>query len=281
MKVKEVMNTKPIVVKVPGTRHDVLKLLVKHKRTGMPVVDSKGNLAGLVTRQNIFDTPNEEQLAVIMSWDPPTVSPDDPIEDAARCMGMGEERLHHVPVVKGKKLVGIVAPSDLLSIIEKRNIEGPVENYIQGPCIPIYDQMPITIAAEIMSITNSYALPVLDKNARLAGIITDRDLFNLGYVDKTTALTELGLGEDEDTWTWGGLRNIMKLYYEVSKVNLPSISVSAVMVKSPLTVFKKTSIAVAAREMVRNDFGQIPVRDSNDRLIGMLLDIDAIVALYE
>jgi len=53
------------------------------------------------------------------------------------------------------------------------------------------------------------------------------------------------------------------------------------MVPFPTTVFKKTTISEAARIMRKNDFGQLPVRDSKDRLLAMIYDIDIVSILAE
>jgi CBS domain-containing protein len=133
----------------------------------------------------------------------------------------------------------------------------------------------------MIKLTKTYAFPVLDDDSKLSGIITDRDIFNLSVVDGSTAISDLGSGEDEDVWTWEGMRNIMKLYYEVSKITLPKIPVKEIMVQDPVTVFRKTPISEAARIMRKNDFGQLPIRNSDDRLIAMVDELDVISVLIE
>jgi CBS domain-containing protein len=87
MKVKDIMTENPIVAELPGTRTEVLKKLVKSNKTGMPVVKtSDGTLAGFVTRQDIFSKPEEEQLALVMKRDYPTISPKANVKDAAKVM---------------------------------------------------------------------------------------------------------------------------------------------------------------------------------------------------
>jgi Mg/Co/Ni transporter MgtE len=78
-----------------------------------------------------------------------------------------------------------------------------------------------------------------------------------------------------------GLKNVMKLWYELSKVELPGMPVKDIMVRDPVTVFKKTSISEAARIMRKNDFGQLPVRDTKDTLLAMIYDHDIISILAE
>jgi CBS domain-containing protein len=278
VKVNDIMITDPVRVEAPGNRSTVLKLLVQNNITGVPVVkEGTTKYVGFVTRQDLFIKADVEQLALIVNKKHPCISKKDDIRKAAKLLV--DHDLHHLPVVENKKLVGIVTPTDLLKIVEKEKYNEGVENYVRRPCIPIYENTPLTVVAAIIKITNAFAFPVLNDDSQLSGIITDRDIFNLSVVDGTTAVSDLGSGEDEDEWTWEGLRNIMKLYYEVSKITLPKIPVKEIMVKNPITVFRKTPIKEAARIMRRNDFGQLPIRDTDDRLYAMVDELDVIVCM--
>ena len=278
MKVSEIMIKKPIKAEAPGSRSKVLKLLVQHNITGVPVVkEGTDKYVGFVSRQDIFLKPDVEQLALIVNKEHPYVNSKDDVRKAAKVLV--EHDLHHLPVVEKKNLVGIVTPTDLLVIVEKEGYKDTVESFVRRPCIPIYENTPITIVAATIKLTNAYAFPILDDESMLSGIVTDRDIFNLSVVDGSTAMAELGSGEDEDEWTWEGMRNIMKLYYEVSKITLPKIAVKEIMVRDPITVFRKTPISEAARIMRKNDFGQLPIRGSDDRLIAMVDELDLISVL--
>src|SRR3972149_6516582 len=63
---RDLMTKDPIVARLPGTRTEVLRLLVTHRLTGVPVARKDRSLAGLVTRHHIFAKPLEEQLAKAM-----------------------------------------------------------------------------------------------------------------------------------------------------------------------------------------------------------------------
>jgi len=280
VKVSDIMITDPVRVEAPGNRSTVLKLLVQHNITGVPVVkEGTTKYVGFVTRQDLFAKADVEQLALIVNKKHPCVYKKDDVRKAAKLLV--DHDLHHLPVVESKKLVGIVTPTDLLKIVERGKYKEGVENYVRKPCIPIYENTPLTVVAAIIKITKSFAFPVLDDESQLSGIITDRDIFNLSVVDGATAMSDLGSGEDEDEWSWEGLRNIMKLYYEVSKITLPKIPVKEIMVKKPITVFRKTPISEAARLMRRNDFGQLPIRDTDDRLYAMVDELDVIACMIK
>ncbi|MFA5313538.1 MAG: CBS domain-containing protein [Methanomassiliicoccales archaeon] len=278
--VGEVMTTNPIVAQVPGSRNEVLRTMVKHNLTGLPVVRrNDGTLAGIITRQDIFSKPGEDQAAMIMNRDPPVIGPKDPVEKAAKIFS--ELKTRHLPVVENRKLVGILTPTDLLAVVEKKSLEGPVEKVIMSPCVPIYQEATLAVASVTLSVSKSSALPVLDEQGHLVGILTDRDIFNKAYVDGSVAVAELGLDNEREEWSWDGLRNVMKLWYEVSKVELPGMPVKDIMIPNPITVFKKTAISEAARIMRKNDFGQLPVRDAKDNLLAMIYDHDVISILAE
>ncbi len=272
------MTHNPITAEIPGSRNDVLKLMVKHNLTGVPIIKkSDGSLAGMVTRNDIFQNPEEDQLAIVMNRDPLVLSPQDTLEHAAKIMIT--KRVTHFPVVENKKLLGILTPTDLLYEVEKRASGIPVEEIALSPCVPIYQDAPLRVALVTFKVSRVNALPVLDANGLLTGILTDRDIFNKSLINGSIALTALGISGDDDEWSWDGLRNIMKLWFEVSKIEMPAIPVRDIMVRSPTTVFKKTNVSEAARTMRRNDFGQLPVVDSKDKLAAMLYDINVVSIL--
>ena len=279
-KIEEVMTSNPITVSIPGNRNDVLKLMVKHNLTGVPVVKkTNGALAGMITRNDIFKKPQEDQLALIMNKDPICLSPSDSVEDAANIMISCH--MDHIPVVKGNELLGILTPTDLLSEVERKASGIPVEELALSPCVPIFEDASLRVAFTTFRVGKVNALPALGENGKLVGILTDRDLFNKSIVNGSVARSDLGIGGDEDEWTWEGLRNVMKLWYEVSNIEVPNVKVRDIMIKPPTTVFKKTNVSEAARTMRRNDFGQLPVVDSKDDLTAMLFDLDAISILVK
>jgi CBS domain-containing protein len=277
MKMKDIMVKQAVCAKLPGNRTEIIKLMVKNNKTGLPVVKSDGTYAGFITRQDIYSKPDEEQLAILMRKDYPYLEQNDSIEEGAKLML--ENELHHLPVVQKKKLVGIVTPADYLTVIEKMEIAEPIENFVRTPCVPVYEGSPLPVVDTLFRVANVVSAPVLDRNGLLVGIVTDRDIFKHSSVDGHTAVADLGIGEDEDSWTWEGLRNVMKLYYEVKHLSLPDIPVKNVMVPDPLTIFGKTSVSETARIMKKHDFGQLPIRNSKDKLVAMIYELDMLAAL--
>ncbi|HEV8359400.1 MAG TPA: CBS domain-containing protein [Candidatus Thermoplasmatota archaeon] len=279
MKVEELMTKDPIVAEVPGHRDDALRLLVQHSVSGVPVVKSKTRkLAGVVTRSDIFRQPEEEQLALIMTSQPQMCSPKDEVSRAARIFW--ERRIHGLPVVAGDELVGVISPSDILRVIAEQNSKRTTDEFmVKGNVAPVFEETPLTVAWETMRVCHQNALPVLDQDARLVGIVADSDLFKKSTVDDVVKKGAQALAEDEDVWTWDGFRAIMPLYLATSKVKIPRVHVKEIMVREVQTVFQKTSVAEAARKMRRYKVNQLPVIDTNDRLVGMVTDLDLMAAM--
>ncbi len=279
MKVEEVMSTDLIVGYVPGTVKSALNLLAKHNVSGMPILkkDTK-KVVGILTRTDIFKNADEEQLALIMSKEVHSVTNDQDIKDAAKLLF--EKRIHGLPVVNKKKnLVGIISPKDILKVLSDKN-ERETENYFTNIVAPTYQDTPINIAMEIINITNENALPVLNDELKLIGIVTDGDLFKLSHIHESVSQTNMGMGGDEDQWTWEGIRDTVRLHYSTSEVTLPQIPVKEIMITDVVKGFKNTTVSEIANSMLKHDISHIPIVDANDRLIGMISDIDLMACMF-
>jgi len=279
MKVEEVMSTNLIVGYVPGTVKSALNLLAKYNVSGMPILkkDTK-KVVGVLTRTDIFKNADEEQLALVMSKDVHTVTNDQDIKDAAKLLF--EKRIHGLPVVNKKKnLVGIISPKDILKVLSDKNGK-EAEKYFTNIVVPTYHDTPIKIAMEIINITNENALPVLNDELKLTGIVTDGDLFKLSQIRESVSQTDMGMGGDEDQWTWEGIRDIVRLHYSTSEVTLPQIPVKEIMITDVVKGFKNTTVKEIAKSMLKNDISHMPIVNANDRLIGMISDIDLMACMF-
>jgi CBS domain-containing protein len=271
MQIKDLMSEKLVTVSIPSDRRAALRQMVQHGISGLPVLDKEGNLAGIITRKDIFRKVEEERLMLLMTPDPITIAPDDSPTHAAELMI--ENGIRRLPVVEDDALIGIITPTDLLAIIENYGT-GTVGDYVGGACVPVYQDTPLPVLASIIHASQIYALPVLDPEGHLVGIVTDGDMFKEGTVDETIVKSDLGIGVDEDSWTWEGLRNVMKLYYIRSKISLPSIPVKDIMVKETHNIFKESPIKKAAKILRMHGIGQTPVIDGRGELDGMLFNKD-------
>ncbi len=276
--VADIMTNVPIVVEVPGSRSDAINVMVRNKLTGVPVVRAAdGMLVGIVSRKDVFNKFDEEQLSLIMKKDIITVSPEASISEVAKIFV--EKRIHRIPVVEKGKLVGIITPTDLLDEVKAKKTKMKAEDVINTTCVTAYVEDPLSYIIASMRVSKCVAFPVLDARGNLVGIITDRDLF-IDQTEDKEALTAMGL--DESTESLIGYRNVLPLFYVATDKDIPEEHiVKDFMVKDPVTVFKKTSLSDVAKIMKQNDFGQIPVHGNKDELVGMIYDVDILAALIE
>jgi CBS domain-containing protein len=278
VKVEDVMSDDLVVGYVPGTVKDALKILAKHNVSGMPVLKKDTKVVvGVITRQDIFKNPDEDQLALLMSKDYISVEKDQDVKAAAKLLY--ENRIHGLPVVNSRKqLVGIVSPTDVLKGLHK-NLTTSIEKYFTNLVVPIYQETPINIVMEIINITRENALPVLNNERKLCGIVSDGDLFKLSHIRESVSITDLGMGGDEDDWTWEGIRDTVRFHYSTSEVSLPTVPVKEVMITNVIKASKHAPVKDVAEKMLKNHISHIPVVDANDRLIGMVTDIDLMACL--
>lgn len=273
--VADIMTSMPIVVQVPGNRNDAINIMVRKKLTGLPVVrDSDGQLMGIISRRDVFRNLKETQLSMLMKKNPLVIGLDAPIEEAARIFH--EKRIHRLPVVDNKKLRGIITPTDLIREIKKMDVTLTAEDAINTKCVTCYKDDPLSYVVKSMRISDVTAQPVLDQNGMMVGIITDRDLFKDQTMD-VSKIKEMGL--DDTCIELADYRNVLPLFCLESNTEASNMSVSEFMIPNPTRVFKKTKLSEVARIMDENDFGQIPVISDNDELIGMVYDVDVLMAL--
>lgn len=122
---KDIMSNKLIVAKEGMNIEDAVKLLVNNKITGLPVVDAKGKMIGILSEYDII----------------------------AR---VGKEHKLDSSLFKN----GITYTTAVESVNEDTSLQEILDRFIQLKC---------------------RRLPVLDRDGRLAGIISRRDVMKVLY----------------------------------------------------------------------------------------------------
>ncbi len=276
IKIRDIMIEDVAYVTVPGTREEIMEICKERYISGVPVV-KEGKVVGVVTRQDLLRNPDEEQIALLMSRNPITIGPEATIAEAAR--KILSYRIRRLPVVEEERLVGIITVADIVRKIAERGYKAPVGNYMGDKTIAIWDETPLSVAGRIMELGRVKAVPVLNLELELVGLITDRDLINAAAIEDETEHSDLSLGADEDEWTWEGMRDTMKLYYGVSKMKLPDKLVREVMVREVVTATRNCEVSECAAKMSENKFDQLPVVSTRGKLTGILLDRDLLKVL--
>jgi CBS domain-containing protein len=117
----------------------------------------------------------------VMTSDPATVSPQSSAAEARRLLDSNV--IHHLPVVEGDRLVGIVSSSDLLKLHLLDDTmalftRATVDQIMETNVTVLGKNSTLRDAVEKLSMGNFHALPVVDRKRRLLGIVTSTDLMN-------------------------------------------------------------------------------------------------------
>ena len=275
--VKDVMVREVAYVGIPGSRDDVLKTLQEWKVSGVPVV-KKGEVVGMITRTDLLKNREEDQTALLMSRDPIVVGPESSVVDASRLLL--KHGIRRLPVVDGKKLVGIITVADIVRVAEGLNIKESIEPYLEKETVVLWSEMPLPVAGAIMEYAFVEACPVIDTSLKLVGIISDRDLIKASVIEDSVEKTDMSADAGEDAWMWDRVMQTINRYYTISRIQLRNIKVSEAMVP-PITAFKNNEVSECAAVLRKNRIDQLPVVSSSQKLVGLLKDRDIVKALID
>jgi CBS domain-containing protein len=276
--VEEVMVRDVASAELPGSRDEVLDILKTKHISGVPIVKNS-ELVGIVTRTDLLKNPEEEQIAILMTRNPITITPDESIVEASRIIL--ENNIRRLPVVENHSLVGIITIADVVGAIARSNLNTPISEYIGNNVVSVWSETPLSVVGAIMELADVKAGPILDTNLTLVGVAADKDLISASIIEDKTEMTDMSAGTDEDAWTWESMRDTMSLYYSVSKIKLPNSPVKDIvkLTGEPETAVLSSQVSDCARKMRRNRIDQLPVINSNRKLLGLLRDKDLLKAI--
>jgi CBS domain-containing protein/anti-sigma regulatory factor (Ser/Thr protein kinase) len=89
---------------------------------------------------------------------------------------MREKSITGIPVVNGKRLLGIVSMDDIIQALDFGYIEDRVEDHMTKNLIVLEDDMPVSFAITYFDRYRFHRFPVLNKNKELVGMVTTRDI---------------------------------------------------------------------------------------------------------
>jgi len=275
--VKDVMVRDVAYVTIPGSRDDVLKTLQQRKVSGVPVV-KKGEVVGMITRKDLLRNREEDQTALLMTREPIVIGPQSSVVEASRLLI--RHGIRRLPVVEGRKLVGIITVADIVRVVGGLDIKESIEPYLEKETVVLWSEMPLPVAGAIMEFAAAEACPVIDTNLKLVGIISDRDLIKASVIEESVEKTDMSTDAGEDAWMWDRVMQTINKYYTISRIQLRNILVREAMVP-PITAFKNNGISESAALMHKNRIDQMPVITPSQKLMGMLKDSDILKALID
>ncbi len=146
---KDIMTKSVTTVRATTTIEELARILMEHKISGVPVVDDNENLIGIVTENDLISQNKRLHIPTVMrlfdsfimlespgkiekeikkmtaitvndiyTKEVITVAEGTPVQDIATIMS--EKKVHLIPVVEGKKILGIIGKIDLIKGITGR-----------------------------------------------------------------------------------------------------------------------------------------------------------------
>ena len=140
MKASDIMATEVVTVSAASNVQDVAEILLKHQISGVPVVDARGHVVGIVSEGDLlrraetgtgherswwlkllmgreglateYVREHSRKVADVMSREVITAAPDTPVSEIAEILE--RSRIKRVPILKDGRLVGIVSRANLL-----------------------------------------------------------------------------------------------------------------------------------------------------------------------
>jgi CBS domain-containing protein len=270
-----------VTVELPGTRDDVLEYLQERGFSSVPVVkrtDDGEQYRGLVTREDLIENPDEDQLALLLR-EVPTIDAGATVEGVAALMaGEGTRR---VPVVSDSgALVGIVTVTDVVRAMARGEVDGEtaVGELASRDINTTWLQTPLPVAKEELAFANVPYAVVLDDDAGMAGILTEVDIIEVARVVEGEQGTGDSVASQDDEWMWEGIKAVGNRYIPTRNVEVPAEPVETFMTPDVVTVTERKSAREAARLMMANDVEQIPLVNAG-ALVGIVRDTDLLGAL--
>ncbi|MDD5503094.1 MAG: CBS domain-containing protein [Candidatus Thermoplasmatota archaeon] len=254
MKVEDIMAREVISLDKDDELESALEI-IKKGYTKIPVLD-EGKFVGLVTDGEIAEklgsirTRNvllsKLHVSSVMVKDVPTVSPNLPVEDILKTVGLPGPTM--LPVIYNKKLVGVVTKADLLPYVKST---APVEWIMTNNAKCVAEDDRIIHARRMMVEGDIQRLPV-HREGKLVGIISESEIaLALALFKKTVPVTH-------------------------QAARIKELVVGDFMRKDVISAPIGMPIKWAAELMLKQGVGCLPVVDPAGKIVGILSRTDVV-----
>jgi CBS domain-containing protein len=173
-----------------ATIADAVNIIVTKKIGGLPIVDERGILNGIVTERDVMRVLAGEKSTLVvedvMTSSLRVTRPDCPIAEVTH--DMTQHRFRRLPVVSDDVLYGIITATDIMRYLGSREVFSrlstgnvsevmglPIRTLIAGNLFTTTPEKSINDAARDMLEQNIGALPVIEGTS-LIGLVSEFDL---------------------------------------------------------------------------------------------------------
>jgi CBS-domain-containing membrane protein len=230
----------------------------------VPVVRDQ-EVVGVLSERDILARQGREQVppwedelvGAVMSRPPMVAVPDQEVAQAAS--RMAAHRIGCLPVVSHGRLVGMLTTTDLMGAAVSElfrsspTLRHPVSQAMRDEVFSVRPEQSVMEAVELMAAARIRHVPVVDDDARVVGMVSDRDV-RAALGDPLEAV---------QSWPSHGAR----------------MRVAKAMTPDPIVVRNDAPLAVAVAQLLNRSFGALPVVDAEGRLCGILSYLDVIRSL--
>lgn len=201
--VHEISRQPPAMAREEMDLSSAVELMRRHRLSAMVVVNGAGRYRGILCERDVLEAlagraPLREMLDLeverVMSLDPAVIGEDASVLDAARILIEGGFR--HLPVVDtDRRLVGIVSERDLRSVAgdlldlgrSDNDLSESISTLMASSPIAVRTGTPLTEVIDVFTREKVGALPVIDDDERVVGIVSYIDVLRLFREPSTVA----------------------------------------------------------------------------------------------
>jgi CBS domain-containing protein len=254
MNVRDVMSKDLVTIDKDRNLKDVLDLMARHKVTKIPVTEG-GDLVGIITDGKIVDKLGQAhnkglqtarlRASSVMEKDFVVAHPDEPIESLLA--DVGKPGLTMIPVVQGKKLVGIITKANLLGLVKS---DVALSTIMQTKLKSVGPGERLVHARRLLLDNDIARLPVLE-NGKVSGIIAEHDI----------AIAFAGFKQADA---------------HVQKAGVRDLEVGPYMRRQVVTGNPEMTAKEAAERMLEHHVGGLPVVDRSGVVQGIVTRTDLI-----
>lgn len=250
----DILTSKVLTVDAESTLSEALGKMTENGIHTLPVMEGR-KYAGMVSYREILrrKSINPKSKIANFSLHTPGVSEGTPVENIIR--GLRDSGLHAIPVLRKQLLVGIVSRTDIVrridSIIDASSIF--CRDIMSPNPVSIDADEPLDHAQALFRSLDVTALPVISEGGKLQGILRISDM-------SSDLLTRRDKNRDDQI-----------------RGNRPQsgIKVSSLM-SSAVSVSEGDTLSSCSSRMVENKLHVIPVTGKNQKLVGVIENVDII-----
>jgi len=249
---EEIMNKDPVTAQNDQSLGSIKNTMEEEELRAIPVVDSQGNLEGIVGYRDLIRfiqfNPKTTKISKVMHQAPEFDTDESLVELADLRINSGRKLLVHT---SGDKLKGVIGDQEFVEAFsDTEEIEDVETRDIHtSDLINVFEQDTLEEARHVMLDNNVSRLPVLDKNGKLTGILHSTDLLQ----------TMVSRQSPDAGGTSGGRSgsNEVNIAGGNEKERMSEIPVSELMKQKVYTADEHMNGVEAVQEMIKNETHEI------------------------